>query len=94
MDRKPIAPDTLIERLTRLANAHHVDSDAAAEAKAALEANNRQLQLYREALDLTRNRLRAAAINEAPNGGSRYYEYSEWADEADASIASIEGVGK
>jgi hypothetical protein len=37
------------------------------------------------ALELARNRLRAAAINEAPKGTKEYYQYSEWADEADKS---------
>ncbi len=44
------------------------------------------------AFDLARNRLRAAAINEAPSGGERYYEYSQWADEADASLAALNPV--
>jgi hypothetical protein len=43
------------------------------------------------ALDLARNRLRAAAINEAPKGSAEYYQYSQWADEADAALAKIGG---
>jgi hypothetical protein len=41
----------------------------------------------REALDLARNRLRAAAINAAAAGHKESYEYSEWADEADAALS-------
>jgi hypothetical protein len=43
----------------------------------------------REALRLAANRLRAAAINEAPEGTREYYAYSEWADEADAVLAAL-----
>lgn len=51
--------------------------------RTSLEADKRELV---EALDLARNRLRAAAINEAPKQSRVYYDYSQWADEADATL--------
>ena len=48
----------------------------------------------REALGLARNRLQAAAINEAPKQSREYYDYSHWADEASAALSAIEGEKK
>lgn len=41
-----------------------------------------------EALTLAANRLRAAAINEAPKQSREYYDYSQWADEAQAVVST------
>jgi hypothetical protein len=56
-----------------------------------LEHLFRQMKAAQSALDLARNRLHAAATNEAPKGGKQYHEYSQWADEADAALAKIGG---
>jgi hypothetical protein len=53
-----------------------------------------ELMRLRQALELARNRLRAAAVNEAPKGTREYYEYSEWADEADKALASASVSGE
>lgn len=62
------------------------------QAQAALEAMPDVVGL-REALELARNRLRAAAIN-APHNSREGYEYSEWADEANAVLAKVSGVSE
>lgn len=45
-----------------------------------------RLEHLERALDLARNRLRAAAVNEAPKQSREYYDYSQWADEADRAL--------
>lgn len=104
---KPIAPDTLIERLryrlptTVIARATAIEdlelaNEQRAEAADALEANNRQLQLCREALRLARGIIAedAAACrafrheSEGPSGPENVLA------EIDKVLASIEGVGE
>jgi hypothetical protein len=46
-----------------------------------------------EALTVARNRLQAAAINATAAGLKERYEYSEWADEATASLAALNQGG-
>lgn len=51
-----------------------------------LKALLARLEHLERALDLARNRLRAAAINEAHKQSREYYDYSQWADEADRAL--------
>jgi hypothetical protein len=74
----------IVERVEAAIATEHSNE---ARARAALQACHHADLV--KALNLARNRLRAAAINAAPSGGREYYEYSQWADEADAILTEV-----
>jgi hypothetical protein len=84
MESKMSVTTLIVERLRAI--------DSEAEAWLAIEEAADTIEKLATALDLARNRLRAAAINEAPKQTKEYYQYSQWADEADAALAKIGGA--